>query len=136
MVALSVRSMIKRVNMSAGTFCFFVPLFTPAFSGGHKWVELLRNLCILGGPQKRGTKSEVATSPLLYEGATSGRNCNVTPNFSGVPRIGDRIRSGHFTPTFSGAHKWAELLRNPAFSGSQEKGTKKSEVYRTPTFAK
>ena len=27
---------------------------TSAFSGAHKWAELLRNPCVLWGPQKRG----------------------------------------------------------------------------------
>ena len=27
---------------------------TPTFSGTHKWVELLRHPCVLGGPQQRG----------------------------------------------------------------------------------
>ena len=37
---------------------------TPAFSGVHTWAELLRNPCVLEGPQKRGSKSKCTTSPL------------------------------------------------------------------------
>ena len=29
---------------------------TPAFSGAQKWAERLHNPCLLGGPQKKGTK--------------------------------------------------------------------------------
>ena len=39
---------------------------TFAFSGAQKGVEVLRHLCILGGPQRQGhrAKSEMATSLL------------------------------------------------------------------------
>ena len=62
-----------------------------------------------------GRKSEVATSRLPSRGATSGRNCYVTPAFSGVPNAkrGEKVRSGYLTHALSGAHKWAEVLRNP-----------------------
>ena len=130
---------------------------TPAFSGAQKWVELVRNACILGGPQTRGqtqkwqphpyllegpqlgriateplhswvspnkgTKSKVATSPLPSEGPTGGRKCYITPAFSGVPKRGDKIKSGYLTLAFSGAHKWVEVLNNPCFlGGSQTRG--------------
>ena len=36
----------------------------------------------------------MATSPLSSRGPTSGRNCYVTPAFSGVPNKGDKIKSG------------------------------------------
>ena len=45
---------------------------TPAFSGAQKRAEMLRHLCILGGPQHRGAKSEVATSPLTCQKAPHG----------------------------------------------------------------
>ena len=50
---------------------------TPTFSEAHKWAELLRNTCILGGQQRqaRGTKSEVAASPLPSQGLKRERNC-------------------------------------------------------------
>ena len=50
----------------------------------------------------------------------SGRKCDITPAFSGVPIQGDKIRSGCLTPTFSGAHKWSEVLRNPCFLGGPQ----------------
>ena len=40
---------------------------------------------IRSGPQQRGTKSEVATSPLPSRGPKGGRKCYVIPAFSGVP---------------------------------------------------
>ena len=63
---------------------------TLAFSGAHKWAEMLRHPCILGDPQQRGTKSELAASPLPSRGPTSGRKCYVTPAFSGIPKQGDQ----------------------------------------------
>ena len=57
----------------------------PAFSGAHKRAELLCNACILGDPQQRGRKSEVATPPLPSRGPKKGRKRYVTPAFSGVP---------------------------------------------------
>ena len=73
---------------------------TPAFSGAQKRAEMLRHPCILGAqkraemlrhpftlgdPQQRGTKSEVATSPLPSRGPKRGRKCYATLAFSGVP---------------------------------------------------
>ena len=57
----------------------------PAFSGAHKRAELLCNACILGDPQQRGRKSEVATPPLPSRGPKKGRKRYVTLAFSGVP---------------------------------------------------
>ena len=61
----------------------------------------------------------MATSPLPSQGAKRGRNCYVTPAFSGVPNAkrGDKIRSGYLTNTFSRAQKRADLLRNPCILG-------------------
>ena len=53
-------------------------------SGAQKRVELLHHPCILGDPQHRGTKSEVAASPLPSRGPKRGQKCYVTPAFSGV----------------------------------------------------
>ena len=61
----------------------------PAFSGAQKRARLLRHPCILGDPQRqargakkisscpkqRGTKSEVAASPLPSRGPKRGRKC-------------------------------------------------------------
>ena len=60
---------------------------TPAFSGARKKEEMLRHPCIRGGPQHqaRGTKSEVAASPLPSRGPNKRRKCSVPPTFSGVP---------------------------------------------------
>ena len=65
-----------------------VAYLTPAFLGAHKWAEVLRN------PNK-GTKSELVASPLPSRGPTSGQKCYVTPTFSGVPKHGNKIKSGY-----------------------------------------
>ena len=41
-----------------------------------------------------GTKSEGAASPLPSRGAKRGRQCYVTPAFSGVPKQGDKVKGG------------------------------------------
>ena len=66
-----------------------------------------------------GDKSEVATSPLPSRGPRRGRNCYVTPAFSGVPNAkrGDKIRSGYLTPAFLGATRGRDCYVTPAFSG-------------------
>ena len=65
---------------------------TLAFSAAQKRAEMLRHPCILGDPQTKGTKSEVAPSHLPSWGPTSGRKCYVTPAFSGIPKTkGDKI---------------------------------------------
>ena len=58
---------------------------TPAFSGAQKGAEMLCHPCILGDPEQRGTKSELAASPLPSRGPKRGRKCYVTPAFSGIP---------------------------------------------------
>ena len=49
----------------------------------HKWAELLHHPCILGGPQTRGQSQRCPTS---------GRNCYITPAFSGVPKQGHKVK--------------------------------------------
>ena len=67
---------------------------TLVFPGAQKRVEVLRNPCILGGPQHqaRGENQKWLRS----RGPKRGRNRYVTPAFSGVPNAkrGEKIRSG------------------------------------------
>ena len=60
-----------------------------AFSGAQEWAEVLCHRCILGGPQQRGTNSELAASAMPSRGPKSGRKCYVTPALSGVPTKGE-----------------------------------------------
>ena len=89
---------------------------------------------IRSGPQHRGIKSEVATSPLLSRGPKRGQTCYVTPAFSGFPNAkrreqnqkwspakGHKIRSGYLTPAFLGAQKRAEMLRHPCILREPER---------------
>ena len=74
--------------------------------------------------------------PLHSQGPKRGRNCYVTPAFSGIPNAkrGQRIRSGDLTLAFSGAQKKAELLRNPCILGDPQRQARgqKSEVATSP----
>ena len=112
---------------------------TLAFSGVQKRAEMLRHPCILGDPQHRATKSEVATSPLPSRGSKRGRKCYVTPAFLGIPNKGEQnqkwspkkgntIRSGYLTPTFSGVQKRAGMLCHPCILGDPQQRGSKSEV--------
>ena len=47
---------------------------TPTFSGAYKWAELLRNPCVLRGPQKRGENQKRVRHPCLVRGPQMGRN--------------------------------------------------------------
>ena len=60
------------------------------FSGAEKWAERLRNPLHSPGCPTKGTKSEVATSPLPSRGAKRGRNSYVTAAFSGGPTKGKK----------------------------------------------
>ena len=65
----------------------------------------------------------MATSPLPSQGPKRGRNCYVTPAFSGIPNAKrrEKIRSGYLTRAFAGAQKRAELLRNPCILGDPQR---------------
>ena len=51
---------------------------------------MLRHPCILGDPQQRGTKSEVAAAPVPSRGPKTMRKSKVTPAFSGIPNKGGK----------------------------------------------
>ena len=105
---------------------------------------------IRSGPQQRGTKSEVATSPLPSRGPKRGQKCYVTPAFSGIPNKEEQNlkglphpcvlwgpREGRNTmaplhsrgfPTASAGSKIRSGYLTPAFSGAQ----KRVEMLRHP----
>ena len=115
----------------------------------HKWAELLHHPCLLGGPQTRGQSERWPTS---------GRNCYITPAFSGVPKQGDKVKGGQqvggsatsrvrswWSPNKGTnskvAHRWAELLDHPCLLGgpqtrgqSQRCPTSGQNCYITPAF--
>ena len=105
---------------------------TLAFTGAQKRVEMLHHPCILGAPQQRGTKSEVASSPLRSPGPKRGLNATSPLHSQGSPTKGNKIRSGFLTPAFWGGQKRAEMLHHPYILGDpQQRGTK-SEVAASP----
>ena len=81
----------------------------------------------------------MTTSPLPSPGPKRGRNCYVTPAFSGIPNAkrGEKIRSGYLTLAFSGAQKRAKLLRNPCILGNpqRQRGQKIRSGYLTLAFS-
>ena len=98
---------------------------TPTFSGARKWAQGLRNPCVLGAPLQKGTKLELATSPVPSRGPKKGRNCCTTPTFRGIRQKKGTNQNWLHHPYLLGARKWAELLRNPCVLGAPlQKGTK------------
>ena len=86
---------------------------TPAFSGAHKRAEMLRVPCILGNHQHRGTKSEVATSPVPPRGPKRGHKCDVTRAFSGIPNIGEQNQNCLPHPCLLAGPQEGEMLCHP-----------------------
>ena len=74
---------------------------------------------IRSGPPQRGTKSEVAASPLPSQGAKRGQKCYGTRAFSGIPNAKRGVQN----------LKW---LASPLFSRGPKRGQK---CYATPTFS-
>ena len=82
------------------------------------------------GPQQTGTKSEVATSPMHCWRPKRGRDCYVTPAFSGIPNAqcadpnhkwyptkGNKMRSGRLTLSTSGLKRGRKRYVTLTFSG-------------------
>ena len=111
-----------------------------------KW---LHHSNLLGGPQKggiatyllrsrgsqsKGTKSELATSPLPSRGATRGRKCYIILALSATPVNSHKIRRGYITLVFSWPTRGRTRSMTPAFSGIPTKRDKIGSGYITPTF--
>ena len=56
-----------------------------AFARAQKWAEVLYHPCVLGGPQQRGAKLELAASAMPSRWPKSGRKCYVTLALWGFP---------------------------------------------------
>ena len=143
------------LGSTSGRKCYFTLVFpgipkdmgNKIRSGGaHKWAEMLHHPCILGDPQRHGEQNQKwwgphknATSPLHSRGSpktwgtkselvgpTSGRECYITPAFSGISKgMGDKIRIG-------GAHKWAEMLHHPCILGDPERHREQNQNWWGP----
>ena len=95
----------------------------PAFSGAQKRAEMLRHPFILGGPQQRETKSEVAVSPMPSPGPKRGPKCYVTPTFSGVTNKGKQNQQWVPQPCLlRGPKEGGNATSCPSFSGVPQKG--------------
>ena len=75
------------------------------FRGAQNKACLLRNHCILGGPQTRGPKQKWLPHPYLLGGAKRGQKSDVSLVFLGIPQQGDRLRGGCLTRAFLGNPK-------------------------------
>ena len=62
----------------------------PCLLGAIKRAEMLCHPCVLGDPQQRGTKSEVAASPVPSRGPKRARKCYITPAFWKIPKRGEQ----------------------------------------------
>ena len=117
---------------------------------GEKHQKWLPHPCLVGGPkeggnapsslhsrgpQQKGTKSEVDTSPLPSRGPKRGRKCYVALAFSGIPNAkcreqnqkwaptkGNRIKKACRTAAFSGVQNRAQMLRHPCILGGPKEG--------------
>ena len=106
----------------------------------HKWAEVGRQPRVLGGRKTRRQRQKWPTK---------GRQCYITPTFSGVPKQGDKVKgppSGqkcYTTPVFPGVtiqgdkvkdgpyvRKWANVLHHPSVLGFPQK---RGESQRRPT---
>ena len=105
---------------------------TPAFSGAQKMAEMPCHSCILGDPQQRGTKSQVAASTLPSRGPKRWRKCYVTPTFLGSRTKGEQNQKWLPHPCLLGGQKMAEMLRHAyVLRDPQQRGTE-SQVAASP----
>ena len=104
-----------------------------------------------GSPNK-GTKSEVATSPLPSQGPTRGRKCCITPAFSGIPNKGEQNQKwlphpcllkgpqegGSATSPLpsQGPTRGRKCCITPAFSGIPNKGEQNQKWLPHPCLLK
>ena len=114
----------------------------PAFSGAGRRVDGLHHTCVLGDPQRRGTKSKVAAASLPSQGPKRGWMWYITLAFLGIPkkrgtqsevavssmpsRGPKRGQKCYVTPVFSGGpnakrgeqhQKWCPKKRNKIRKG-------------------
>ena len=119
------------------------------FSGAQKRVEVLRNPCILGGPQRQaqGENQKWLPHPCLLGGPKEGGIATQPLHSRGSPTPSAGRKSK--VASVSGAQKRAEVLRNPCILGDPQRqargenqkwlhsrGPKRGRnCYLTPTFS-
>ena len=95
---------------------------TLAFSGAQKRAELLRNPCILGGPQRqaRGENQKRLPHPCLL----GGRTCYITPAFLGGPQHRGENQKWLPQPRLLGGPKEGGIATKPVHSWESLTGFK------------
>ena len=88
---------------------------------------MLHHPCLLGGHKRRGTKLPVATSPAPSRGPKRGRNCYVTPAFSGVPPKGKLIQIRLPHPYLGGGPKEGGIAPSPLRSWGSPKNREQNQ---------
>ena len=90
---------------------------TRAFSGAQKWAELLRNPCILGGPQRqaRAENQNSLPHPYLLRGPKVG-GIATQPLHSGASRTRERNRNWVPHPCLLWGPKFAGIRTQPLHS--------------------
>ena len=106
-----------------------------AFSGGQKRAEVLRNPCILEGPQRQapGQNQKWTPHPSLLGGPQEGGIAAYPLHSWWTPMLSEetKIKRGYLHRAFSGAHKRAKMLRNPCIlGGPQRQALEKSQKWR------
>ena len=136
---------------TSGRNCYITPTFSGVPNKGRTNSELATSyLRLLGDPQvggiatpplhcrwspTKGTKSELAASPLPSRGPTSGLNYYVTPAFSGFPNKGDKFRIATSPLPSRGPTSGRNCYITPTFSGSQQRGQIQNWLPHTFAFS-
>ena len=102
---------------------------------------------IKSGPKPRGTKCDLATSPLPSREPKRGRKSYVTRAFSGIanakhgeqnqkssPTQGNKIKSGYLTRAFLGPKNTAEMLRHPCIRGDRQRQARRAKSNVVPNI--
>ena len=90
---------------------------------------------ITSGSRRRGTKSEVAASPLPFGGLKRGRKCYGTPAFLGITNKEEQNQKWLPQPCLSGAQRRAEMLRHPCLFRDPQRQARRAKSQVVPNKA-
>ena len=107
---------------------------TSPFWGAHKWAEWEHNPCDPGYREQTEENQSLSTSPLPSPGPKSGRNCYVTPTFSGVLAKGTKPELAISPLPSRGPTSGRNCYVTVTFAVDYNKGDKIRIGFLTPTF--